>query len=625
MATWVTTQGGLWSKAPPDATSPWYGGGNPILGLPGSGDSVTITAGHTVTFDVNQTVLLVGLAALTVNGTLVTSTTAGTYYLKMAANIIIGAAGEVRTGTSALVPYPQTCSMTYYFNGAYGFSNFNTTGKLNLFCTEPTIKHIKLSAATIAGATVLPVDTSVVGDIWAVGNTVYVCDIAGNTVTADAEARVIKAGGIAAGSITLVTGLTNEKSSESYVVLAARNISILGTTGVTSVINAPSNCVINAAVTGTTSGYGITSSLSCSLGGVWFGLSRGVYNGAGSTIVLGNTINGVIVGCTNGVYQGFNYTITGSVLGCTNCIIGVVTADIPGLVGAGYSGLQFGGNINMTGTILGCTYGSQYGAGHNVSGTITKCTAAFYAGSDHIFSGTASNCTFGIYYGSGFNVTSATFTSILTADIYGTPRVRLTNTTFSAGVSQYNTLKVPTWSYIHSYHHNRIVGTFQAWSRGGITVSDVTPANLPVGYAVVYKHTCEDATMQNFRQVSVSIPPGVTIIVDGYIRIADDHSAWAPRLEIINCTADPLFSLSYTPLATTSVDQPNGTVVGFQPVQAKYTNESSLVMEVLLRVSAKRASGDIYEAITWTTQYAVTPGILIPKYRNEENKNVVHY
>jgi hypothetical protein len=256
----------------------------------------------------------------------------------------------------------------------------------------------------------------------------------------------------------------------------------------------------------------------------------------------------------------------------------------------------------------------MYGAGHNVSGLVTKCTAAFYAGSDHVFSGTALDCTYVIYYGSGFNVTSATFTNILTADIYGTPRVRLNNTTFSAGVSQYNTTKVPTWSYIHSYNHNRLLGTFKAWSRGGITVSDISSGNLPVGYNVVYKHTCEDATTQNFRQVTVSIPPGVTLIVDGFIRIADDHSTWAPRLEIINCAADPLVSVTNLPLATVSVSQPNGTVTTFQDVHATYTNDSNLVMEVLLRVSAKRASGDVYEAITWTTRYAVTQGIIIPRY-----------
>jgi hypothetical protein len=89
--------------------------------------------------------------------------------------------------------------------------------------------------------------------------------------------------------------------------------------------------------------------------------------------------------------------------------------------------------------------------------------------------------------------------------------------------------------------------------------------------------------------------PGQTLRVVGYIKIADDHNTYAPRLEIIDCGSDPLVDAANTPLATDSVAEPGGSV-DWQVVAVTYQNTGSIPMPVYIRTLAKRASGDVYFA-----------------------------
>lgn len=213
--TTVFTTTGLWSVA-----------GNWNNGVPADGgDTVTVNVGTLCTFDADMSGWTTGLAALTINGGLVANAS-GSNYLNMgsAANISFGTAGYIAAGTSLAVPYPQVATFKIYLKG--GRINLSTGKSLRLYCTEPTYKYIKLSQAELAGATVLHVDTNVTGDIWAAGNLIRVDDIAGTLP--DSEERTIAAGGIAAGTITITAGLTNDKTAGSYVILETRNVAILG-------------------------------------------------------------------------------------------------------------------------------------------------------------------------------------------------------------------------------------------------------------------------------------------------------------------------------------------------------------------------------------------------------------
>jgi hypothetical protein len=128
---------------------------------------------------------------------------------------------------------------------------------------------------------------------------------------------------------------------------------------------------------------------------------------------------------------------------------------------------------------------------------------------------------------------------------------------------------------------------------------------LPTGYVVAFKHMCESATAQCFRQEQISLSPGAILKINGQIRIDGglDHSAWAPRIEIIGCDSDPLADVTKTPLATASVAQPNGSVSTYQAVTVSFTNTSVLPRVVLIRISAKRASGNVYSVYSRDVNY----------------------
>lgn len=146
MASWTTQRSGNWSDDAANGTSPWNGGGNPASGVPASGDTVTI-AGHTITFDVDQSGFASGLAGITMNSnsTLQASTNAGNYYLKMAGNIVgaASATGSQILAGSVGTPYPSNCTFTIYWNGNYHIDALNGI-TVKFYCYEPAQKYCRL-------------------------------------------------------------------------------------------------------------------------------------------------------------------------------------------------------------------------------------------------------------------------------------------------------------------------------------------------------------------------------------------------------------------------------------------------------------------------------------------------
>ena len=195
-------------------TGDWSAGATWSSGhVPAATDTVTIVAGHTVTMDEDTNDLggltIASTAILTADGSNITLTCSGDIVLT----------GTWNLGTSE-TPYAGIFIVD--FDGTANNIEGGTGGVLNWYCDQPTYKTIKLSAQEAASQTVLSVDTNVTGDIWAAGDTIWICDISGTLP--EAEERVIDAGGIAASTITVTAGLTATKETGAYVVLATRNI-----------------------------------------------------------------------------------------------------------------------------------------------------------------------------------------------------------------------------------------------------------------------------------------------------------------------------------------------------------------------------------------------------------------
>jgi hypothetical protein len=218
MATWTSQRSGRWNDDAANTSSPWNGGANPASGVPANNDTVTIASGHDVEFDADQSGFANGIT-LTITGTLHASTTPGTYKLKMAANITGG--GTLRSGTSGTL-YPTGCIFEIIRNG---FSINSSILTYDLNCTEPTIKWIRLSGVEAAGQTVLSVDTDVTADpLWASGAILRIVDVAGGV---DTEERTFSSA--TSNTITITSGLTNQKESGAYVLLMSRNVRITHT------------------------------------------------------------------------------------------------------------------------------------------------------------------------------------------------------------------------------------------------------------------------------------------------------------------------------------------------------------------------------------------------------------
>jgi hypothetical protein len=105
--------------------------------------------------------------------------------------------------------------------------------------------------------------------------------------------------------------------------------------------------------------------------------------------------------------------------------------------------------------------------------------------------------------------------------------------------------------------------------------------------------TCESASYVGFWQMEIALEPGQTLSAEAQIKIADDHSAYAPRLEIIDGVVDPVANAGHSALDSDSVATPSGSG-NWQPVAVSWQNTGSVPRRVLLRVSARHASGDVF-------------------------------
>lgn len=212
MATRTSVGSGLWS-----APGTWN------TGVPVDGDSFVVAAGHTVTFDADQSSMPTGMAEGTINGTLQASEVAGAYVLKWTGTITVGSGGKLRVGTSEAVPYPATCSMLFQASSASRITSA-TAGNVLIYCSCPTYRTARLTAPAGIGDTVLSVDTDLRGD-WVDGQTVYISDIDSGV---DVEARTIAVGGVAASTLTVTVSLASAKLAGAYLILGSRNVRMTG-------------------------------------------------------------------------------------------------------------------------------------------------------------------------------------------------------------------------------------------------------------------------------------------------------------------------------------------------------------------------------------------------------------
>ncbi len=554
-------------------TGDWSAAGTWDTGVPVDNDAFVIAAGHTVTFDVDQSGMGSGMAASSIaaTGILICSTVAGDYYLKMNADLTLS--GTLQAGTSASVPLPSDVTFTIDFNST-GNSIEIGTGKLYLYCLEPTNKYIKLTVGEPSGETALAVDTDVTADIWADGDIIHVDDVVAGTV--DVQECTIAAGGIAAGVITIldtgaepVDALDSAVAANANVTLVTRNIRITGST---------SYAVRSLS---TASGHHIAAQIDCarSLYLVVDSTIGGVMNCAAVTLssLIGCTINCSVVGGTHALDACRSCTVTGLLSGssvrATNNTRATVFTATSLIAGSTIVAVQVTSS-NFNGSILGCATVFDTCSSINVTGTITNCTTVF------------SNCT---------DITGSFVTSGTTKDLSDSHNGSIYDTLLGGTTefSGYNSTSRAANNYFESSNHDQVTNAYKAWCRGGIVTSQT--ASPPTGYDRWYEHACEDTDQVYpcFRQFQTVVQPGTSIEVEGKIRIADgeDMTGHAPALQIIDKFADPLVDSTQSPLDEDEVPDPDGSETGWQDVSVIWANSGDSPRTVIVRMIAYHDGG----------------------------------
>lgn len=543
MATITSAQTGAWSD-----TATWTGGNVPV-----DNDTVVIATGHTVTFGVDTSGFANGIAGLTITGTLTVSTTTSSY-LKMKAATTISGAGTFNVGTSG-TPIPFAVKFTlmggsgWYVQGSGGLT-------MTVYGAEPTYTYAKLSGAE-SGATRLEIDTDLTGDIWAVGDSVRICNVnkAQNT-----ELRTISA--ITSTYINISAGLTGAKIAGSYVVLVTRNVAITGVgTNLLKNFTSGKLTIGSGSFTGGVA-YPIHTSTGVTIsGGVFSGNDRIIDNTNNSTIS-----GGIFTGNTNGVASCDNITADSAVfVGNLYCFNGC-SGEIANCT---LSGNQYGlksskGMYSKNNTYYGNTYAIELFISCN-NDTIEANVRGFYLSSAVVSNTTLSSNTYDIDR------------SIIIAH----------NTNFASTTENYQYSTLSKASYSESLDHDQTAGAFKAWTKGGITTSVATP--VPTGATQSWQIALENVSSEGFFKRHVNVPAGKTIHLALHLRKTASMT-YLPRAYVHEKSVEPIIDATgvlHTFEMTDSVDT-------WESDTFSWENTAAYDVMLDVTVAGKNATGYVY-------------------------------
>jgi hypothetical protein len=559
-------------------TGNWATAGTWDTGVPVNGDTFAIAAGHTVTLDkdnIGDGVTL-GASTIAATGTLICSTTTGTYSLSLSGDLTVS--GTLQAGTSVAVPLPSDVTFTIDFTSGNRHIVRSDTGHIYLYCFQPTNPYITITEALDTVEVDFDVDTDVTSDTaWADGAEIRII----NSTPKDTEIRTIAGGGIAAGAITVTAALTNTKTTGSLMVLITRNIRI---------INVASS---GYAITYASQAVGTGDHIAVEIRDCWRGISQGTgYEFAGTMELLTTAPIGMLQSLSATMSGSLTGTTTGTSSGVSVCKDMVVSGLIAGMT----NGLGSGFANTLSGRVFGCTYGNNLESSLQLisSGVMDYCTTANRNSSGLIIYGTIENCTtYAIENGTDQIMANATFTNN-SKDMESVGNGRAYNTSFGSGTefNNYNANRLAS-AYFESFDHDQVTNAYKAWTRGGIITSDETTP--PTGYDRWYEHACEYVSTGSyacFRQFETVVLSGEAIEVIGKIRIADgeDLSTDPPALQIIDKFSDPLVDNTQSPLAEDEIPEPDGGVeAGWQDVSVIWANQGDAPRTVIVRMYASVA------------------------------------
>lgn len=531
----------LWSNA-----ANWDGG----VAVPADGDSITIPAGQTCEYDIDNSAMT-GFAGITVTGTLNVSATAGTYVLKQRVSGYISGAGTFNCGSSG-----SALPANVKFTLAAGNATFNGTSGLtvNIYGQIPTYSFCKLSGAEAAGQTRLEVDTDVSAQ-WAANDTIYIVNI---NNAANVEERTI--GAVASTYIDITAGLTGAKNSGSYVIRANRNVTI--TTGATLLANYDIRCINN--------------------------FSKSKLNISGAYIkssTIAKDTQGYFTDC---VFLQSSFQNNPMIFECNNITLNnCVFVTQSALAAGGYFDACSGFTIKNS--LLAGNYSTRGLASYLNDCEFYNCT---FAGNNNIFQ-------WGL---SGTTVKSCTFTGNK-YPLYSAEGIKLYGLTLGGTAEHYLYQSMSDCQITEHYDPEGSTGSYKAWSSGGVVTSQTSVK--PTGYTQAYLHALESATYPAFWTKSFSVEPGKTVAVEVQLR-KDASMAYLPKVYLMSNDDNPL--TNGTPVD--SFEMTNSTDT-WETDTFAITNSTDYDQDYTLWFVAKNATGNAYSAYDITTAGGGTSAVKI--------------
>jgi hypothetical protein len=510
--------------------------------VPGNNASVTISTGHTVVFNVDQSGFANGLSGLVINGTLTFITDGTVTYLKMAGNIT--GSGNLYVGTeSNRIPAPTGSNpfvATIGFNGA-----FQITGglaNLELWGEEREAYDIINIGGSAGDSTV----TLTEGLNLREGDLVYISNLStGNTATS----HTVQSYNPSTKVVTFTAPLGRTIESGRALTLDSRNIHCLNInkTGIAAFTNIVNN--------GKASGVR------------FFNFGRAPIDGRSGWIVRYCTGNNNTQGGIS--HWGSAHTIT-SCTGNNNTQGGISHH------GSAHTITSCTGNNNTAGGI------SHWGSAH----TITSCTGnnntnggiSHYGSAHTITSCTGNNNTNGgiSYYGSGHTITFCNDGVGNTGGAIFIPQsFKVWNHQSNTPVTTYSTINNLKHHTLESFNTNQIKGNYQAYMNGGI----IETSNKNMIY------TCISPTNPVFRDYIIRVGAGEKIRIN--CNMSKSVSNIQGKLEIIDPAQDPLILSSNTALATHNCPDNTSNNV----LSVSYTPDYT--RNLIIRVSAQNDNGTV--------------------------------
>lgn len=642
MPTKTSTASGLWS-----AGGTWVGGIAPV-----DDDTVVIAAGHVVDMDVDITGWAIGVNGLTITSHATTpgelrcyTGATGKKGFKLKANTTIAgtnltAKGILRAGTSS-VPIPATDD----FEIVLGSTAANSMAQVDathlnpqLFCLEPTIKYVQLTASAAVGATVLSVDQDVTaGNAWRVGDFVL-CANAVTTGTRTADIREITA--VSSTTITIGGGgLTYALPQYSVIAIRTRNVRFfidsnnaatkymmlaLGAYDQAYVIRAEFTQRLYVGGTGT---WHMT--------GAAHGNPSGIQRIAGSNYLLSGICGGSFCGLVSGVIgsggaQTHSTEMTASFLGCFTAVSLAHT---------------YGANLLFVGNRVSCDntyvfgtvkcFCSALGLGINQPSALNSSSRVEWTSNglgsslgpiDMFWDGTVANCgniatqINGLVLGknarvgsgctAGYAMTNSKVRGFGCRINHATPV-----NTYQGQMVHYAGSSVVMFDYADSSDIPQY-GQIRAWMGAGIIAPDTTPASPPSGLtaATCHKMSHEFASRTLQLEIPLVLEAGTPLAITIFHKLGGAAYSWtlAPVFELI----DPAVSFQDSSgIIATAVDSngaaPNSASTSWQTLYLDYTlpvasnrprgAKQNFILRVRANVSS--ASGTPY----WHWNYTQNP------------------